>query len=611
MAGSGSDAAPPEVLADLVTLLADCPAYADASRDVLLALAREAEVGRVSAPAPPVTGAGVVWRGGLLVHNADGRVSDVVTAGELLAADPGQTLEPAEPSLVVWLPERARALAWSGGERPGDPMEVPARAGAAGLAGADLGGTTVREVMHSPVASIPLDATCQEAAVLMRDLGVSSLIVEASPAPGIVTDRDLRTRLVAEGLPPSTPVSEVATVPARTIDPGATVLAALLEMVGRGIHHLPVRDGEQVVGMLSSGDLHQLGARSPMGLRVAVDRATDVDAVAAVVAGLSSTVEQMLEGGTRPEAVARVVATFTDRVQARVLELAFAALEADGHGGVPSAYGWLAFGSQARREQTLHTDQDTGLLLPDGLSEQAHAWWARCTAWVVDALERCGYPRCHGGVMASEPLWRHDVSGWRDRLGGLVHHPSEHHLLESAIAFDCRTVAGDLDAVRLLGPVVSQARGNEVFLARLARVAVSHRPPLGFLGRVTVERSGEHVGRFDVKKGAMLPIADLARLVALARGGHEVATDERLAAAVADGVLSADLGATLRAGYELATGLRLEHHVAQRAAGEEADNWLDPDALSPLDRSQLRETFKAVRTAQEAMASRYRTSMLG
>ncbi len=476
---------------------------------------------------------------------------------------------------------------------------------AAGEASVDLQATVVRQVMRSPVERVPASATCQEAAGRMRDLGVSSVLVEG-PEIGIVTDRDLRTRLVAEGRSAQTPVGEIATSPVVTVDAGDAVFEALVQMLGRGVHHLPVAEGARLVGMLSSGDLAQLGSRSPLGVRVALDRAADVEDVARAVRLLPATVTAMLDGGTRAEAVSRVVATMTDRVQRRLLDLAF--LE---HGGAPSAYGWLAFGSQARREQTLHTDQDTGLLLPDDLDAATHARWAEVARWMVDALAEVGYPRCPGGVMASEPLWRHDVSGWRRRIARLLEQPTEEHLLTSAILFDVRTVAGDLHAGRLLGPSVAAAAGRQTFLGRLARAALTHRPPLGFLGRLAVERSGRNVGSFDVKAGAMLPVADLARLTALSRGGSETATRDRLAAAGTDHVLSEPLCATLGAGYELATGLRLRHHAEQIAAGEAPDDWIDPTRLAPLERSQLRETFKAVRTAQEVVAGRYSTTMLG
>jgi CBS domain-containing protein len=183
--------------------------------------------------------------------------------------------------------------------------------------------------------------------------------------------------------------------------------------------------------------------------------------------------------------------------------------------------------------------------------------------------------------------------------------------MESSIAFDLRTVVGDLHTDTLLGPTIARAAERDIFVARLARDATRHRPPLGFFGRFAVQRSGAHAGSFDVKAGVMVPIADIARLHTLARGGAQIATDARLAAATEARQLSSELASTLRAGYGLATALRLRRHLARAHAGAPPDNWLNPDELEVLARAQLRETFKAVRTAQLSIEQRYQTGLLG
>ena len=596
----GAREVPPEVLDDIVDLLAACPAFAGVGAEDLAALARDGEIGYVAEVGPPVTPALVVQRGGVVVRDARDRTVDLVSQGEFCALEAGERLDPVEPSLVLWLPERAIDLAWSA--PPDDLQRVVARP----RMRIDLQTAAVRTVMRTPLHSAPPTASCAEVARQMTRERISSIVVLDGGRVGIVTDRDLRSRLVAQGRPADTAVVDIASFPAQTIDARTTVLEALIEMLARGIHHLPVVEDGRLTGMVSANDVLDLGTRSPLHLRAALDRAGDVDAVAAALDDLPATVEALLAAGTTPGAAGRVIATVTDRVQRRLLALAFAE-----HGAPPSAYGWIAFGSQGRREQTLRSDQDHGLLLPDGLDQRAHEWWRRVAEWMVAALERCGYARCGGGVMASNDAWRHEADGWRRQFATWIEQPSEEHVLGSTIAFDLRTVTGGLQVRELLAPTIARAADDHVFLARLARDAVRHRPPLGFLGRFAVERSGAHAGAFDIKAGVMLPVADIARLHTLARGGGEIATDDRLAAAAATGRLSDDLAGTLRAGYELATGLRLRQHLVQRRARRAPDNWVAPDDLDALARAQLRETFKAIRTAQQSIESRYHTGMLG
>jgi CBS domain-containing protein len=592
---------PPEVLDDVIDLLVSCPAFVGVSRDALAALANDAEIGYVASVEEPVMPAFVVQRGGVLIRDSENRTLDMVAEGEFCAPEADEVLDPVEPSLVVWLPSRAIDLAWSA-----PPTQLQHVVGQPVRSRIDLQTASVVTVMRSPVHTAEPDETCAAVAQRMTQERISSIVIVDGDRIGIATDRDLRSRLIGEGRSAETPIGQIATFPVRTISARTPVFEALIEMLASGIHHLPVMEDGRLIGMVSSNDVLDLGTRSPLFLRAALDRAEDVAGVASVVNDLPAAVDALLAAGTTAGDVGRVIATVTDRVQSRLLTLAFAEL-----GAPPSEYGWLAFGSQARREQTLHSDQDHGLLLPDGIDPPVHEWWRALAEWMVAALERCGYERCNGGVMASNEAWRHEAAGWRRLFTDWIDRPSEAHVLQTTIAFDLRTVSGQLHVRELLAPTIARAAERGIFLGRLARDATRHRPPLGFFGRFAVERSGEHAGSFDIKAGVMLPIADIGRLYALASRRSEISTDDRLAAAAGAGLLSHDLAETLRAGYELAMALRLRRHLEQHREGNNLDNWLDPDELAPLARGQLRETFKAIRTAQQNVEARYHTGMLG
>jgi CBS domain-containing protein len=597
----GSGEIPPEVLDDVVDLLLACPAFVGVARDKLIRLASGAEISYVTQIDQPVTSALVVQRGGLLIRDAGGRSVDMVAEGEFSAPEPDERIDPVEPSLVVWLPERAIDLAWSAPpDRIQHAIVEPVRSRV------DLQTAGVHTVMRSPVHTADPGESCASVAQRMTAEQISSIVIVDGDRLGIATDRDLRTRLIAGGRSADTPIGEIATFPVRTVSARTPVFEALVEMLSAGIHHLPVVEHGRLVGMISSDDVLDLGTRNPLYLRTALDRAADVGAVAAALDDLPPAVEALLRAGTTAGDIGRVIATVTDRVQERLLTLAF-----DELGAPPSDYGWIAFGSQARCEQTLHSDQDHGLLLPDGVDAAAHEWWRSVAEWMVSALERCGYARCGGGVMAVNPAWRHEAAVWRREFADWIERPSEEHVLESTIAFDLRTVTGALTARELLQPTIARAADHGIFLGRLARDAIRHRPPLGFFGRFAVERSGAHAGSFDIKAGVMMPIVDIARLHTLAAGGSEVATEDRLVASAASGRLSRDLAETLRAGYELATMLRVRQHVEQHRAGDAFHNWLDPEGLGLLARAQLRETFRAIRTVQQHIELRYQTDRLG
>ncbi|WP_370324020.1 DUF294 nucleotidyltransferase-like domain-containing protein [Euzebya sp.] len=588
--------APDEVVEDLVDLLVDCPAFAGVPRRELVTLVRGSALSYAAADqaVDDVTGPVVVQRGGLLVRDDAGLAVDLVAAGEYHRPTEGEALTAVQATLLLRLPADAAVHAWSN-----PPADLRA-ATAPGTPRIDLQTTPVAAMMSRDVATVGPDDTCRAAATLMTSRRISSVVVAGGSWVGIVTDRDLRA-LVASGRSPDDPVSSIATSPVRTTTPRTPLFDALVEMLTAGIHHLPVADGDGLVGMVTSSDVLQTRLHSPLHLRKQLDRATTVEGCAAAMGAVHDAVRALRAAGTTPAQVAEVLSGLADRCTAKLIDLASAEL-----GPPPAPYGWIAFGSLGRRELGLTGDQDTGMIVPDGLGDDDRAWFRALAERVTDGLERAGFPRCRGGVMATESAWHADVSSWRRRLSALMARPTEHHLMEAEIAFDLRTVDGDLDVLELLGPTIRGAASQGVFLGRLARQAIGHRPPLGFMGRLTVDRHGTQAGTFDLKAGALMPIVDLARLHALTRGGLEIATAERLAAAVEAGQVSADLGDVLAAGYELALGIRLDMALERHAAGLDPSNRVDPSALPPLVRSQLKETFRGVRTAQEVVQARHR-----
>src|SRR6185437_5395220 len=143
-----------------------------------------------------------------------------------------------------------------------------------------------RLLRGDPVIAAPA-ATVQEAARRMVEASSSAVLVALGDGFGIVTDRDLRERVVDAGVPAETPVSQVMTAPATTIADDVTGADALLDMLDRGVRHLPVVDASgRVIGVISDTDLMAVETRTPFLLRRAISAATSIDELAAAVAPL-------------------------------------------------------------------------------------------------------------------------------------------------------------------------------------------------------------------------------------------------------------------------------------------------------------------------------------
>jgi CBS domain-containing protein len=474
----------------------------------------------------------------------------------------------------------------------------------------------VAELLKGPPVTCVAATPVAEAARLMTERSVGSVIVtgmDGGPA-GIVTDLDLRTRVVAAGRPGDTPVGAVMSSPVVTIGPGALAFDALLEMTRRGIRHLAVADAGRLLGVISSRDLMLLQGARPVGLARDIEAESSVEGLAMIAPQVVSVVRWLVGGGVRAGEIGRLVGELNDRLVRRALMLVMSALDAEGHGRPPVPFAWLAAGSEGRREQALKTDQDNGLVYrdpPPGLEGTAAEYFSRLATGMGAALARLGFPPCPGGFMASNARWRQSESEWRRRFGGWMDAPRPDALLEASIFFDLRPIADDEEVGRALWDwVCDRTPSQTLFLRHLALTALERTVALGFFGGFTVKRGGEHHDELDLKARGLFPVTQAMRVYALSIGARETNTLDRLAAAGAREIFAPAEVAEVSDAYEVVARLRLAGHLACLDAGREPDNFIDPRLLGKTDRILLKEAFKTIAWVQRHLDDRFQASQV-
>lgn len=451
-------------------------------------------------------------------------------------------------------------------------------------------GTVVGELVAREPVTTDAGATVADAAAAMSRAGVSSLlVVDGTGLCGIVTDRDLRNRVLAVGLDPGRPVREVMTAPALTVRSDAMAFEVLLEMVSRGIHHLPVIGDEgELLGMITTTDLVRLGNSDPVVLAADIGRQRTLAGVVELAGRILPVVAELVDRDVSAADIGRVTTALRDAVRRRVIALVEEEL-----GPPPTAYSWMVLGSAAREEEALAADQDHALVL----EQEGHdEWFARFAARVTDTLEECGSPRCPGDVMATNPRWRLTVDQWRTTFARWAREPDAEAVLGVAIFYDMRHLAGE---VRLTEEVrrSSTTSMSPRLLGHLTAEALRMRPPLGFFRGLVLEKGGDHQETLDLKRG-IAAVVGLARVHALRAGSGAVPTRARLEAAVAAGVLDTETAADLRDALELMSYRRFRHQVHQLRDGRRPDNRIAPGDLTDRQRRHLRDAFAIVRAAQ-------------
>jgi CBS domain-containing protein len=452
----------------------------------------------------------------------------------------------------------------------------------------------------APVVCAP-ETTVREAARRMTEADQRCAVVRLPDGGlGVLTDGDLRSRVVAGDVPPGAPVAAAMTAPAHTVGEHRLGGDVLVEMLDRAVRHLPVlaADG-RLLGVIDDVDLLAAERRTPFHLRTAIARAPDAGALVVAARDLWPTVAALHDARVAPEHVGAIVSVVADALVRRLLDLAVAAA-----GEPPAPFAWLALGSLARREGVPSSDVDCAIAWDGDDDDPAvRAYVHGVAREVLDGLERCGLPSDAKGATADRPLFARSLRAWGAALDSWFEDPTqEKALILVSLVGDGRPVWG----VRRTAPLAARiraARTHPGLLRLLARFALSHRPPTGFLRDLVVEHSGERKGRLDLKHGGLIPIVDLARWAGLAAGAPESATPARLRAARAAGVLTDDDGRMLEEAFTLVSALRLEHQVQQIRAGERPDDHLRPDDLSPLTRSYLKDAFRAVAAVQRRVGA--------
>lgn len=471
------------------------------------------------------------------------------------------------------------------------------RGGVAQSRGAEVAMLKVGELLSQRPLFCSPDTPIIEAARQMRDARASSLgICEGGRLIGLVTIRDMSTRVVAEGRDLRRPVSEVMTAGPITLAPSALGYDVLNIMLERSVSHLPVVEDGRFLGMISQADLTRVQAISAAGLIREVARADDAAGMARVTARIPELLMQLVNGHQRHEIITRMITDIADAVTRRLIALAEADL-----GPAPAPWCWAACGSQGRQEQTGVSDQDNCLILAPGTDPDT-PWFRDMARMVSDGLDACGYFYCPGDMMATNPRWRQPLEVWQRYFRDWISRPSPEAQMLASVMFDLRAIGGDaglLDQIR--ADTLAQASKNSIFVAHMVANSLKHRPPLGLIGGFSTIRSGQHRHHIDMKHNGVVPVADLARVYALQGRIPAVNTRARLEDAETRGTVSAGGGRDLLAAYDLIQTLRLENQAQLIKAGRKPDNYLSPTDLPDFQRSHLRDAFVVVRSMQSAV----------
>ncbi|TAI48607.1 DUF294 nucleotidyltransferase-like domain-containing protein [Flagellimonas allohymeniacidonis] len=448
----------------------------------------------------------------------------------------------------------------------------------------------------------------------MTDNHVGSILVIKKKLPvGIITDKDLRNKVLSGEVPITGTAKQVMTSPVITYPKDLTITQAQMAMMKSNISHLCLtEDGTPdtpVVGILSKHDVMVALGNNPAVLMRAIKRCNSTKELRAIRHGIMNLLRGYLEQNIPIRLVSKVISELKDAAIKQVITLVVASLESP----PPVKFAWLSMGSQGRGEQLLNTDQDNAILfedVPKAQLKKTSAFFQNLGELVTKELNTIGFEYCPAEMMASNPLWCHSLKEWKEVTNFWISNPGPDEVLLSSIFFDYNVTYGEKVLVdKLSNHIFEEVRKHPLFLTHLASGALQNPSPSGFFREFLVEQDGQHKDFFDLKQRVLMPMIDAARVLILS---HNVKSINNTAERYEKLAELEPQNSELYLACSYASKALLKFRTIQGLQHNDSGRFIALDQLDKEEKIKLKRTFKTLKEIQELLQVRFQVkSFLG
>ena len=458
----------------------------------------------------------------------------------------------------------------------------------------------------------PPKAMARSIAKLMSKKQVGSVLVVDKGLPiGIITDRDLRTKIVAGDYPVTASAREIMTSPVITYPPKLTITQAQMAMMKSDIGHLCLtEDGTtntRAVGIVSMHDILVAMGNDPAALVKAIKRSKKIKQLKPIRHSITGLLKGYLDHNIPMAIILKIISELNDTCIKQIIRLSLKKMPSP----PPVPFAWMAMGSQGRGEQLLHTDQDNALIFNDvseNRIEETTRYFIDLAKRINKGLLQIGYEYCPAEMMASNPQWCMSIGDWKERITRWMAHPGKEEVLLSSIFFDYNFMYGDKSLTEQLSEhIFEEVVKYPVFSLHLAAGALQNPSPTGFFRQFLVEQDGKYKDFFDLKRRALMPLTDAARVLTLSykikQINNTAARFEKLAE------LDPHNG-ELYLSCAYAVKALLKFRTKQGLAHQDAGRYIALDGLTKEEKIKLKSSFKTIKELQELLALRFNVSKI-
>lgn len=467
--------------------------------------------------------------------------------------------------------------------------------------------TPVKGLISKDAVTARAGVSIREAAGMMSKFKISSLIlVDRDDVPvGIITDRDLRDKVVARGIDPADPVDKIMSPPLIRSDSSETCFEALVKMVHFNIHHLLVVEGGRLKGVVTNTDFMLLQGTSPLSLVKYIESQKHVEGIIPIHEKINQIISILFKEGVKAVHIMRIITELNDRLLRKIVELSIKEI-----GDPPRDFAFIFFGSEGRKEQTFKTELDCAIVFEDPRTplqnNDMEDYCMKLLSHLQDILTKCGMPRLtHHPLGRQLPLYS-GLSSWEKTIITALRSSDTKSALNARTFLDMRLFYGNADLVTSLRHrIYKETNESRVYIGTYLDWVQNQSSPLGFFKQFVVDRDGEHKDELNIKEKGILPIVDALRVLAVAYEAEEHSTMERLDVISAKNRSLSEMHTDLSSAFEFLLHLRLQDQLRKTEFHDEIDDFIEPEKLSLLEKKTLKEIFQLIPRLQTLIEDYY------
>ncbi len=468
--------------------------------------------------------------------------------------------------------------------------------------------TLIKDLVYKDAITETVDATIKDAAGIMSRHEISSLVLlDGHDIPiGIITDRDLRDKVVSKAVDPASPVKEIMSPNLVTVDAGKTCFDALATMIKFNIHHLLVTENNKLIGVVTNHDFMILQGTSPLSILKNIDRQTNAEDLLAIYEKISQISLMLLKEGVRTTHVMRIITELNDRLLKKIIELSIEEI-----GNPDHTFAFFVYASEGRKEQTFKSPFHCGIVYENVSSydqkQEIEAFCSKFIRYLESIFIKCGLPVFDIHPLGENTHIYREISDWENDIINSLNSSNSIYAFKARTLLDARTIYGNESLVTSLRDrLYKRIMKDEKFSSALYIHQTKQKSPVGFFRHFVMDSNGEQTEQFNVKEKGINQIVDALRAMAVMFNINETSTLERLDILSRRGHIPSDLRNDVAASLEFLLHLLLHHQMVEKESSMELDDTIDPEKMSLLEKKTLKEVFQIIPVLRSTMDNAFK-----